>query len=156
MAIPRWIHYAEIAPPVWAIIYTLAAGGITHLSAAGLIPGLPLVPLAGILIVAGVGIAVSAALLFRRHGTEINPTSATNRVLVTFGPYRFSRNPMYLGLVLVTVGVAFWIGAWPMFLPPIAVFATANWVHIPFEETKMMRQFGAAFESYTSRVRRWI
>jgi protein-S-isoprenylcysteine O-methyltransferase Ste14 len=63
---------------------------------------------------------------------------------------------MYLGLVLVTVGVAFWIGAWPMFLPPIAVFATANWVHIPFEETKMMRQFGAAFESYTSRVRRWI
>jgi protein-S-isoprenylcysteine O-methyltransferase Ste14 len=58
--------------------------------------------------------------------------------------------------VLVTFGIAIWVGAWPMFLAPIAVFATANSVHIPFEEAKMRRQFGAAFDEYVARVRRWI
>jgi protein-S-isoprenylcysteine O-methyltransferase Ste14 len=43
---------------------------------------------------------------------------------------------MYLGLVIVTLGIAVWVGAWPMFLAPIAVLATANWVHIPFEKAK--------------------
>jgi protein-S-isoprenylcysteine O-methyltransferase Ste14 len=43
-----------------------------------------------------------------------------------------------------------------MFLAPIAIFATANWVHIPFEEEKMRRQFGASFDTYASKTRRWI
>ena len=72
------------------------------------------------------------------------------------GPYRFTRNPMYLGLVIVTLGIAVWVGAWPMFIAPIAVFATANWVHIPFEEVKMRRQFGATYDGYVGRVRRWV
>ena len=63
---------------------------------------------------------------------------------------------MYLGLVVVTFGIALWIGAWPMFLAPVATFATANWVHIPFEETKMCNQFGEAFDAYVRKVRRWI
>jgi protein-S-isoprenylcysteine O-methyltransferase Ste14 len=54
------------------------------------------------------------------------------------------------------VGIAIWVGAWPMFLAPIAVFATTNWGHIPFEETKMRRQFGAAYDGYVAQVRRWI
>jgi protein-S-isoprenylcysteine O-methyltransferase Ste14 len=44
----------------------------------------------------------------------------------------------------------------PMFAVPILAFATANWVHIPFEEAKMRRQFGSAYDSYTASVRRWI
>jgi ABC-type uncharacterized transport system substrate-binding protein len=54
------------------------------------------------------------------------------------------------------VGIAVWIGAWPMFMAPLAVFATVNWVHIPFEEAKMRRQFGAAYDDYVARVRRWV
>ena len=80
-------------------------------------------------------------MLFRREGTEINPTSPANRKLVTSGPYSFTRNPMYLGLTIISLGVAFWVGRWPMFLAPIMTFATANWAHIPFEEEKMHRQF---------------
>jgi protein-S-isoprenylcysteine O-methyltransferase Ste14 len=99
---------------------------------------------------------VWAAGLFRREGTEINPTSPTNRALVTRGPYRFTRNPMYLGLITFALGVAVWVGAWPMFLAPIAVFATTNFVHIPFEEAKMRRQFGAAYDGYVARVGRWL
>jgi protein-S-isoprenylcysteine O-methyltransferase Ste14 len=63
---------------------------------------------------------------------------------------------MYLGLVIVTLGIAFWVAAWPMFLAPFAMFATANWIHIPFEEAKMRRQFGPAFDNYVHKVRRWI
>jgi protein-S-isoprenylcysteine O-methyltransferase Ste14 len=84
--------------------------------------------------------------MFRRKGTEVSPTSPANRKLITIGPDRFTRNPMYLGLVIVTLGIAVWVGAWPMFLAPIAVLATANWVHIPFEEAKMRRQFGATYD----------
>jgi protein-S-isoprenylcysteine O-methyltransferase Ste14 len=63
---------------------------------------------------------------------------------------------MYLGLVLVSLGIAFWVGTPPMFAVPLAVFVIANWVHIPFEEAKMRRQFGAAFDDYSHTVRRWV
>jgi len=54
------------------------------------------------------------------------------------------------------LGIAIWVGAWPMFIAPIALFATANWVHIAFEEAKMRRQLGTAYDSYVRRVRRWM
>jgi protein-S-isoprenylcysteine O-methyltransferase Ste14 len=99
---------------------------------------------------------VWAILLFRSEGTEVSPTSSSNRKLVVTGPYRFTRNPMYLGLVTLTLGIAVWVGAWPMFIVPFVVFATANWVHIRFEEAKMRRQFGADYNNYVGRVRRWL
>jgi protein-S-isoprenylcysteine O-methyltransferase Ste14 len=58
--------------------------------------------------------------------------------------------------VIFTLGIAFWVGALPMFSVPLLVFATTNWAHIRFEETKMLRQFGTSFDDYSSQVRRWI
>jgi hypothetical protein len=96
------------------------------------IPGLPL-PLLGIVLVALAFIPpVWAFILFRREDTEINPTSLANRKLVTRGAYQFTRNPMNLGLVTLSLGIAVWISAWPMFMAPLAAFATVNFVHIPF------------------------
>jgi protein-S-isoprenylcysteine O-methyltransferase Ste14 len=146
----------KLAPPVWALAYVLLAAAASYLAGWPRIPGLPLVPLGVALIVIGIALAVTAAALFRREDTELNPTSPANRKLVTSGPFRFTRNPMYLGLVIVTLGIALLLGAWPMLLAPIAIFATANWVHIPFEEDKMRRQFGGAFDAYARDVRRWI
>jgi protein-S-isoprenylcysteine O-methyltransferase Ste14 len=146
----------KIPPPIWALVYVLIAAAISGALGWPKLPGLPLVPL-GIALVAIAWIPpVWAVVLFRRAGTEVNPTSPANRTLVTSGPYRFTRNPMYLGLVIVTLGIAVWIGAWPMVMAPIAVFATANWVHIPFEEAKMRRQFAATYDGYVRRVRRWV
>ena len=146
----------KLPPPVWALAYVLIAAAISSFLGWPMVPGLPLVPLAVALIIFGLALIFTPVVVFRREGTEINPTSATNRRLVIFGPYRITRNPMYLGMVIVTVGIAFYVGAWPMFLAPIATFATANWAHIPFEEAKMRRQFGESFDAYTRNVRRWV
>src|SRR6185436_3901255 len=117
---------------------------------------LTVIPLGVALILIGLAIAFWAVGLFRREGTEINPTSETNKKLVVTGPFRFTRNPMYLALVLFSLGIAFCVGSLPMFVVPLAVFATANFVHIPFEEAKMRRQFGPSFDDYSRRTRRWI
>ena len=118
--------------------------------------GFPVVTLGIALVVGAFILPVWAILLFHREGTEVSPTSSSSRMLVVAGPYRLTRNPMYLGLVILTIGIAIWLGAWPMFVVPFAVFATANWVHIPFEEAKMRRQFGATYDNYVEQVRRWL
>lgn len=146
----------RLPPPIWAIIYVLLAAAISWLFGWPRLFSLPLAPLGISLVVVAWILPVWAIVLFRREGTEVTPTSPTNRKLITSGPYQFTRNPMYLGLVILTLGIAIWTGAWPMFAAPIAVFATANWIHIPFEETKMRRQFGIAYDNYVARVRRWV
>lgn len=146
----------NVPPPVWSLAYVLAATALSYWAGWPRVPGLPLVPLAVPLIVVGISLSVTAVVLFRREGTELNPASTTNRKLVTRGPFSLTRNPMYLAIVITTLGIAFWVGAWPMFLAPLAVFATANWMNVPFEEASMRRQFGAEFDAYVSRVRRWI
>jgi protein-S-isoprenylcysteine O-methyltransferase Ste14 len=146
----------KVPPPIWALIYVLATLAMSWQLGWPLLRGLPPPKLGFALAFFPWALPVWAVVVFRRAGTEIDPVSPTNQALIVDGPYRYTRNPMYLGLVLVTLGIAIWIGAWPMFLAPIAVFATANWVHIPFEEAKMHRQFGAAYGDYLTRVRRWI
>jgi protein-S-isoprenylcysteine O-methyltransferase Ste14 len=146
----------NLPPPVWTLIFLLIAAGSSALAGWPRPPGLPIVWLGVALVILGVALSVTAAGLFRRVGTELNPTSPANAKLVTSGPFRLTRNPMYLSLIVVSLGVAIWIGAWPMFLAPIATFATANWVHIPFEEAKMRRQYGEAYDAYKRRVRRWL
>jgi protein-S-isoprenylcysteine O-methyltransferase Ste14 len=146
----------RLPPPIWTAIYLLLAAVLGWLLGEPKFPGLPLVPL-GIVLVAMAWVpALWAFILFRREGTEVNPTSPVNRRLVTGGPYRLTRNPMYLSLIVLCLGVAIWVGSWPFLMAPVAVFATANWVHIPFEEAKMRRQFGATYDEYVRRVRRWV
>lgn len=146
----------KLPPPIWTLSYLLLSAAVSWALAWPKFSGLPLKPLGIALVVLAFIPPLWAVVLFRRIGTELNPTSPANRALVTAGPYRLTRNPMYLGLVTLSLGIALWVGAWPMLLTPIAVFATANWVHIPFEEAKMRRQFGAAYEAYVARVRRWV
>jgi protein-S-isoprenylcysteine O-methyltransferase Ste14 len=146
----------KLPPPAWTLIYVLIAAGFSWGLGWPMVAWLHSPPLGIALVVLGLAPPVWAAVLFRREGTEINPTSPANKKLVTSGPYQFTRNPMYLGLVIVSLGIAVWVGAWPMFLAPLASFATSNWVHIPFEEAKMRRQFAEAFDVYCGRVRRWL
>ena len=147
----------KLPPPVWGLIYIIVGGIVSALYPwRAAFVDLRVLWLGIVAILAGFALAFSAATLFRRRGTAIKPTSETNKLLVIDGPYRFTRNPMYLGLTVFTLGIALCVGSLPMFAVPIMLFLTATFVHIPFEEAKMRRQFGATFDSYTQRVRRWI
>ncbi len=146
----------KLPPPIWALLFVLASAGVSWALGWPHLPGLPQ-PLIGLAIVLiGAVPPAWAVILFRRERTELNPTSLANAKLVTGGPYRFTRNPMYLGLVIQALGVAVWVGAWPMFAAPLALFAMSNWIHIPFEEAKMRGQFATDFDAYVHRVRRWV
>ena len=129
----------RLPPPVWAFIYALLAGAVSAAWPWRQLVDLRLAPVGAVLLAAGLVLSLWAALLFRAEGTELNPTSLANKTLVIF-----------------TLGLAFAIGSLPMFAVPVLVFVTTDWVHIPFEEAKMRRQFGSAFDDYTARVRRWL
>jgi protein-S-isoprenylcysteine O-methyltransferase Ste14 len=146
----------RLPPPVWAFIYAVLAGAASAAWPWRRLLDFRVLPLGAVLLAGGLALSLWAALLFRAEGTEINPTSPSNKKLVIRGPFRWTRNPMYLAIVIFTLGLAFAIGALPMFAVPLLVYATANFVHIPFEEAKMRRQFGAAFDDYAARVRRWL
>ena len=143
-----------IPTPIWAVLVLAAlyfAGALLGWQSG------PQFRAAGVAVIA-LGLAFSAwgVLTFRGAGTEVQPSSPTNKALVTHGPYALTRNPMYVGMVTITLGVALLVGAPLLFAAPVLLFLLDNFVIIPFEEAKMERQFGDAFRAYKARVRRWI
>ncbi len=93
--------------------------------------------------------------LFHGASTTTVP-GQTSQVLVTRGPYRLTRNPMYVGLTLAYLGEAGLLRqVWPPAVLPL-VLAYLQWMVIPLEEAKLRETFGEEYEAYRSRVRRWI
>jgi len=93
--------------------------------------------------------------LFSRHGTTHDPFREST-ALVDTGPYRVSRNPMYLSLALVLLGIGILVGSVPFLLVPVAQLLAANFAYVPSEEKRLARLFGPAYDAYRARVRRWI
>lgn len=145
-----------LVPPV---MLALCLGGMIAANFYGLAGRVWLAaPLTGLgypLVAIGVSLPVWGAMIFRRHQTNLTPYKDPGR-LVTGGPFRFSRNPMYLGMLLVLIGAAV-IYATVMSLFFAAIyFAVANWWYIPFEEHRMAAVFGDAFHAYRAETRRWV
>jgi protein-S-isoprenylcysteine O-methyltransferase Ste14 len=112
-------------------------------------------PLGWFLLALGVVIAGSGIVTFRRAKTAINPHHSASQ-LVTHGPYRFTRNPMYTGLTLEYLGGAALLdSAWPIIVLPIVLIVLIRTV-ISREEAYLDRAFGADYIAYTARVRRWL
>ena len=109
----------------------------------------------GIVLVLGGLVGAPAITAFRRADTSPKPWVPTT-ALVTSGPYRFTRNPMYLGFTLMYLGVAFWANtAWPLLFLPVVLVAMHFGV-IVREEAYMAATFGEEYEQYRARVRRWV
>lgn len=150
------------------------AGAVERRPAAGLALGLAAAALAGhytlwgssapwgraegagaVLALAGLVWLMWAVLLFRLAGTPVRP-GATPVQLIEEGPYRISRNPMYLGLTALLLGAALALGSPLLVLGAFAFAALVNAVHIPHEEAQMARRFGGWYRDYAGTTRRWL
>ncbi|MBZ0113624.1 MAG: isoprenylcysteine carboxylmethyltransferase family protein [Thermoanaerobaculia bacterium] len=105
----------------------------------------------------GVGLILTASRSFRRHRTTVNPTRPTrSRRLVTTGLYRWSRNPIYLGLLCLLVAWAFRLSSpASLVLTPLFVLYLNRYQIVP-EERALEKIFGEAFEEFCRQTRRWI
>ncbi|MEM7246375.1 MAG: isoprenylcysteine carboxylmethyltransferase family protein [Acidobacteriota bacterium] len=92
---------------------------------------------------------------FQSARTTINPNRAAD-ALVTNGPFTFSRNPLYVAMVVLCLGLALLIGTWwVVVLLPLPILVVRLWV-IASEEAHLRAEFGEDYEAYCRRVRRWI
>ena len=105
----------------------------------------------------GVLVAVSGALTFRRAGTTVNPFQPDKATsLVVSGVFAYTRNPMYLGLLLVLTGWSIWLANALAFVFVPAFVVYMNRFQIVPEERALASLFGKEFADYKSRVRRWL
>lgn len=145
-----------IPPPLIALAF---AGAMWLLAGAFVapidIPGKAWI--AGGLATLGFLIDIASIMSFRRARTTVNPLNPNRTTaLVTAGTYRFSRNPMYVGLALFLAGWTVWLGD-PLNLLLVAGFVlTVTRLQIMPEERALAEMFGEEFAAYSARTRRWL
>jgi len=148
--IHKYVH-----PPIIALLYILIAIALGFLKPIGL----PVSRLIG-----NIGFAITcmgflcglfAFVEFRKANTTLDPHGAVARV-VSSGIYRFSRNPIYLGFLLIVIGLPLYCGSyWGLILAPFFIL-TMNGLVIEREEAYLEKKFGGTYTAYRSRVRRWL
>lgn len=124
------------------------------------LPVLRIVPppwhLSGIaLIGAGIGIILVPAGAFSRAGTTIKPFEESSSLVVR-GPYRYTRNPMYVGMVVILIGVAVLTGSLSPFAMPVLFVPVLNARVVRHEEAMLEERFGVEYRAYREKVRRWL
>jgi protein-S-isoprenylcysteine O-methyltransferase Ste14 len=112
--------------------------------------------LSGIIsIVFGFTVMTWAWLQFKNTDTAICPTAKTS-LIVSNGAYRYSRNPMYLGMLAMLLGASFLMGTIHSMFAPVAFFLIIDKVFIPYEEDKLLTQLGEEYAEYMRGTRRWV
>ena len=104
---------------------------------------------------AALALLVLAIGQLRAAGTPV-PGHQPTTVIVGTGPYRLSRNPIYLALSLLHLGVATWIGSWWLLATLVASATFIVAVVVPREERYLQERFGATYLAYKASVRRWL
>lgn len=144
-----------VIPPIWFALGLTAVFLLDRFFPPSGFSGPVAVGLGAILVLLGLASAISAAGLFRKADTGIVPFSEAT-ALVTSGAFRFSRNPMYLGMVFVLLGTALIVGTGAgLLVAPVFMLIIQH--RFILDEEHMMRDvFGEEFEEYRRRVRRWL
>lgn len=145
-------------PPVLFVMAIAAGWGIEKkyplpLSSLVAIPARAIV--SWVLIVSGTSLMAWGLVVFRIARTAVYPNQPA-RQLVAGGPYRLSRNPMYVGLTMMTTGVAFLAdNVWMLTALPVTLTVISKFV-IQREERYLQHEFGSVYVDYQKRVRRWL
>ncbi|NQV09018.1 isoprenylcysteine carboxylmethyltransferase family protein [Candidatus Woesearchaeota archaeon] len=145
----------RIYPPIIAGIYLLVTIILNYIFPGMRIIYSPYHYFGGVFVVAGFILMIWASQVFRKNETTHNPFNKST-VLVTAGPFSFSRNPMYLGLSFILLGIAVFMGTVSLLFAPVAFFLTINMTFVQHEEKKLDRIFGQSYIKYKNRVRRWL
>ncbi len=143
-----------VQPPVVTMLVVLSAW-LIH---AVLGPWQPIVSvsvLGGVLVALGFSCMMWARILFTSRNTTLFVGRPSSQ-LVCDGPFRWSRNPMYVGVLVSLVGLALWGGTWPLYLAVPVTVLILNSVHIPREERLLREVFGEQYLTYRKEVRRWL
>jgi protein-S-isoprenylcysteine O-methyltransferase Ste14 len=149
----RWMR--RVVPPAWLLLTLLAALALHRWLPLRQLWHEPLNRLGLLPLAVGLVLAASGVGAFRRAGTPLIPF-APSTALVTTGVYRFTRNPMYLGLLLIALGTACLLGSVGAFLPllPLVWILQRGYIHA--EERFLENIFGGEYRRYKNLVRRWI
>jgi len=143
----------KIPPPVYALLTLVLCKGLDMLLPNPVDIYAP--TLGAVIALPGLALVFWAWLHFFLNKTTPIPTGEPS-TLVASGPYRFTRNPMYLGLVIILASVAFFTGSLFYFLSPVGFFMVVNRLFIPYEEARLERIFGIEFAGFTHHVKRWL
>ena len=145
----------KIEPPVLLLMHVIAVILLRWLVPLPFVLPKLLEWLGYVLILLGIGLGAGAVSRFRRAHTTTKPHESASTI-VTTGPYRFTRNPIYLGLVCMLIGFSFAFRTyWGLILSPLFI-ALMNTLVIQHEEAYLEKKFGEMYTSYKSRVRRWL
>jgi protein-S-isoprenylcysteine O-methyltransferase Ste14 len=153
------MRFLELKIPPLAVLalFALAVFGAGRWLPSGNLPFLASAASALVAIVAGIGVALAGVVQFRRTGTTVDPLAPGKAsALVDAGVYRWTRNPMYLGMALVLLGGALWRGSIPGVALVGGFCAYLTRFQILPEERALQAIFGDAYLRYMRRVRRWI
>ena len=147
----------KVPPPVVALLVSAAMWFAAQQRVSLDVPLVVRIVAFVVIALAGGAAALAGDREFKRARTTINPFKPENSTaLVTSGIFRFTRNPMYVGLTLVLLGwAAFLCSAWAL-LGPVVFVVYINRFQISPEERVLSAKFGAAYTEYTARVRRWL
>lgn len=146
----------RVPPPVVALIVAAAMWGISAIAPPDL-PAAYRIEAAILIAVIGAGFSISGVLAFRRAKTTVNPLHPEQAAaLVRFGIYRITRNPMYVGLLLILLAWAVFLSsAWALFGPLAFMLYITRFQILP-EERVLSGKFGADYAAYRASVRRWL
>lgn len=145
-----------IAPPPLIYLSGLAAGIVLHwFNPLVFLPNTFALPLGIFLIVISIVLVVTAMRAFIKAKTNIDVRKPATSI-VTTGPYRFSRNPIYLSMTLLVIGIAVWVNSLWILITLIPVLLVMQFGVIKREETYLTKKFGEEYIRYKARVRRWI
>ena len=147
----------KIPPPAVALLICIVMAATAWFSPDSIHPTQTHYMLAALVFIVGGLFGFPAFKAFARANTTINPVNIDRAsALVTGGIYRITRNPMYVGLTLLTLTVALGLGNHWFFLGPLVFVLFITRFQILPEERVMRAKFGAEYEDYRKRVRRWI
>lgn len=147
--------FIKIPPPITAILLIIVAHLITLVFPEMKVVFFKSLLLAALFMLVGIGIIAWSFILFQIKRTTLNPNKKPQKMIIS-GPYRLSRNPMYLGLLLLLLGYALWRGEIIFLIPPVVFFFLMDKVVIPFEEKLVKEGMGDKYENYLKTVRKWL